>query len=155
MLWYLFYQSKTNNRKTKKKKIGTTLPCAHRRGPLTCGRPSPAASSCLLPPQHPKQLGGEPSAVDATEELLEPPLFSAGATQLAQKPRSLPPPLALSPCPLSLVFARTEAQPEHATVEIAATVPHSSPQAVQKLRRHLLPQAAQRIEASKPWKSRQ
>src|SRR4051812_44520978 len=107
MLWYLFYQSKTNNRKTKKKKIGTTLPCAHRRGPLTCSRPSPAASSCLLPPRRPKQLGGEPSAVDATEELLEPPLLSAGARQLAQKPRSLPPPLALSPRPLSLVFART------------------------------------------------
>src|ERR1041385_4153510 len=49
MLWYLFYQSKTNNRKTKKKSKRESLPVAHQRGPPPWPRPSPATPSVVFP----------------------------------------------------------------------------------------------------------
>jgi len=79
-------------------------------------RPSPPQASCLLPPRRLKQLGGEPSAVDATEELPGPPLLPQDATETPRERHTLPPSSSsLSSSPI-VVLAPARGPPQSAAV---------------------------------------
>src|ERR1041385_4883666 len=96
MLWYFFYQSKTNNRKTKKKNKGTTYLAPRGEAHLF----SPAQPSrLLLSSSSPtgKQLGGEPWARRRHRGLSGAPSSLPGRHADAQNLLSPSPPLAVSP----------------------------------------------------------
>src|ERR1041385_5653234 len=108
MLWYFFYQSKTNNRKTKKKNKGTTY--------LT-----PRGEAHLFSPAQPSRLllsssSPAPEAARWRAERrgrhrgpLEPPLLPPGRHAVAQK---LPAPSPFLQLTLLLTHRRSRTRPK-------------------------------------------
>src|SRR4051812_43294745 len=91
MLWYLFNQSKTNNRKTKKKKKGVGLPGALGKAHSSWPRPSPWPPVSSSPPT-PEQAARwrAVSALPPGPPRRPPVLYLAG-TRVQEKPRTFPP----------------------------------------------------------------
>jgi len=155
LLCYLFWGKtnyrKGNRNKTQRKRKGGKG--AHPTGPPRPNlpfQPSPPAPPCLLAPRRPKQLGGEPSAVDATEGFWSL-LFSPRAPRSSPEPPRSSSPLAAPSNPRSRAFPQeTETRRSSPSWKLAATELLRPRHDVQDVARRRLRLSTPSIEARGP-----
>src|SRR3954452_7630620 len=73
MLWYLIYQSKTYNRKHKRKTEGNHLPCAQARAHLHLASAQPSFPLVVFYPAHPSSSLEQQSTAATTPRRLDVP----------------------------------------------------------------------------------